>query len=45
MTNEASSSQKFSQENLNTLKNDKNTKLKILKDIFTDIDFPSRWIF
>ena len=40
MTNEALSSQKFSQENLDTLKNDKNTKLKILKDIFTDIDFP-----
>ena len=37
---EALSSQKFSQENLDTLKSDKNTKLEILKDIFTDIDFP-----
>ena len=31
---------KFSQENLDSLKKDKNTKLQILKDIFTDIDFP-----
>ena len=37
---EALSSHKFSQENLDSLKKDKNTKLEILKDIFTDIDFP-----